>query len=30
MAPDAFKAYVKTDIERWTQLAKARQIDLDS
>ena len=30
MSPDAFKAYVKTDIERWIQLAKLRGIELDS
>ncbi len=30
MSPEQFAAFIKTDIERWTQLAKARKIQLDS
>lgn len=30
MTPEAFAAYVKTDIERWTRLARERKLDLDS
>ncbi len=30
MTPEAFAAYVKADIERWTRLARERKLDLDS
>jgi tripartite-type tricarboxylate transporter receptor subunit TctC len=30
LSPDAFTAYVKGDIERWTKLAKERKIELES
>ena len=30
MSPEQFTAFIKTDIERWTQLAKDRKIQLDS
>jgi tripartite-type tricarboxylate transporter receptor subunit TctC len=30
MSPEQFGAFVRADIERWTQLAKARNIQLDS
>jgi tripartite-type tricarboxylate transporter receptor subunit TctC len=30
MSPEQFVAFIKTDIARWTQLAKARNISLDS
>ena len=30
MSPDEFAAFIKSDIARWTQLAKARNIALDS
>jgi len=30
MSPEAFAAYVKADIERWTKVAKERNIQLDS
>ncbi len=30
MTPEAFAAFVRSDIERWTRLAKARNIQLDS
>ncbi len=30
MSPEQFAAFIKTDIERWTQLAKARKIELDN
>jgi tripartite-type tricarboxylate transporter receptor subunit TctC len=30
MSPEAFAAYIRADIARWTALAKARQIDLDA
>ena len=30
MTPDAFAAFIKTDIERWTKLARDRKIELDS
>ena len=30
MSPDAFGKFIKADIARWTQLAKARNIQLDS
>ena len=30
MSPDQFGQYIRTDIARWTQLAKARNIQLDS
>jgi tripartite-type tricarboxylate transporter receptor subunit TctC len=30
LSPDAFTAYVKNDIERWTKLARDRKIELDS
>ena len=30
MSPDEFAAFIKSDIARWTQLAKARKIELDS
>ncbi len=30
MSPDAFRQYVKTDIERWTQFARERKLDLES
>ena len=30
MSPEAFAAYMKTDIARWTALAKARGILLDA
>jgi tripartite-type tricarboxylate transporter receptor subunit TctC len=30
MAPDAFAAFIRADIARWSKLAKARNIDLDS
>jgi tripartite-type tricarboxylate transporter receptor subunit TctC len=30
LTPDAFAQFIKTDIERWTKLAKARNIELDS
>jgi len=30
LSPDAFTAYVKADIERWTKLAKERKIELES
>jgi tripartite-type tricarboxylate transporter receptor subunit TctC len=30
MSPEKFAAFMKTDIARWTQLAKARNIQLDS
>jgi tripartite-type tricarboxylate transporter receptor subunit TctC len=30
MSPDAFAQYIRTDLERWSRLAKARNIQLDS
>ena len=30
MSPDDFAAFIKTDIARWTKLAKERKIELDS
>ena len=30
MSPEEFAAFIKSDIARWTQLAKARKIELDS
>jgi tripartite-type tricarboxylate transporter receptor subunit TctC len=30
MAPEQFGAFIKADIARWTQLARARRIELDS
>ena len=30
MSPEQFAAFIKTDIERWTQLAKAHNIQLDN
>jgi tripartite-type tricarboxylate transporter receptor subunit TctC len=30
MSPDEFAAFIKTDIARWTRLAKERKIELDS
>jgi tripartite-type tricarboxylate transporter receptor subunit TctC len=30
MSPEQFAAFIKTDIDRWTKLAKARNISLDS
>jgi hypothetical protein len=30
LSPDAFAAYMKADIERWTKLARDRKIELDS
>jgi tripartite-type tricarboxylate transporter receptor subunit TctC len=30
LSPDAFTAYVKADIERWSKLAKERKIELES
>ena len=30
MSPDEFAAFIKSDIARWTQLAKERNIELDS
>ena len=30
MTPDAFAAYVKADIERWTRVARERKLDLES
>jgi tripartite-type tricarboxylate transporter receptor subunit TctC len=30
MTPDAFAAYIKADIERWTKVAKERKLDLES
>ena len=30
MSPDQFAAFIKTDIARWTKLAKERKIELDS
>ena len=30
MSPEQFAAFIKTDIARWTQLAKDRKIELDS
>ena len=30
MSPDQFAAFIKTDITRWTKLAKERKIELDS
>jgi tripartite-type tricarboxylate transporter receptor subunit TctC len=30
MAPDAFAAYIREDIARWTRLARERKIDLDA
>jgi molybdate transport system permease protein len=30
MSPDAFGKFIKADIARWTQLAKARNIQLDN
>ncbi|MDB5890399.1 MAG: hypothetical protein JWP47_1230 [Polaromonas sp.] len=30
MSPEQFAAFIKTDIERWTKLAKDRKIELDS
>ncbi len=30
MAPEQFAEFIKTDIARWTQLARARKIELDS
>lgn len=30
MSPDQFAAFIKTDIARWTQLAKDRKIELDN
>ena len=30
MSPDEFAAFIKSDIARWTQLAKERKIELDS
>lgn len=30
LSPDAFVAYMKADIERWTKLARDRKIELDS
>ena len=30
MSPEEFSAFIKTDIARWTKLAKERKIELDS
>lgn len=30
MSPDQFASFIKTDIARWTQLAKDRKIELDN
>jgi tripartite-type tricarboxylate transporter receptor subunit TctC len=30
MTPDEFGAFIKADIVRWTAIAKARNINLDS
>lgn len=30
MTPDAFAAYVKADIDRWTRVARERKLDLES
>ncbi len=30
MTPDAFAAYVKADIERWSKVARERKLDLDA
>jgi tripartite-type tricarboxylate transporter receptor subunit TctC len=30
MAPEAFGAYIKADLERWTKLARERKINLDA
>jgi len=30
MSPEAFAQFVRADIERWTQLARARNINLDN
>jgi tripartite-type tricarboxylate transporter receptor subunit TctC len=30
LSPEAFTAYVKADIERWTKLARDRKIELES
>jgi tripartite-type tricarboxylate transporter receptor subunit TctC len=30
MGPDEFAQFIKTDIARWTKLAKERNIQLDS
>jgi len=30
MSPEQFAAFIKTDIARWTKLAKERKIELDS
>ena len=30
MSPDAFAQYIRNDLERWSRLAKARNIQLDS
>jgi tripartite-type tricarboxylate transporter receptor subunit TctC len=30
MSPPAFAQYIRTDLERWTRLAKDRNIQLDS
>lgn len=30
MTPDAFTAYIKADIERWTKVARERKLDLES
>ena len=30
MSPEQFAAFIKTDIERWTKLARERKIELDS
>ena len=30
MSPEQFAAFIKTDIARWTRLARDRKIELDS
>ena len=30
MTPEAFGTFIRRDISRWTQLARARKIDLDA
>jgi tripartite-type tricarboxylate transporter receptor subunit TctC len=30
MSPEKFAAFIKTDIERWTKLARDRNIQLDA
>jgi tripartite-type tricarboxylate transporter receptor subunit TctC len=30
MSPDAFAAYVKADIERWSKLVKDQKIEIES